>query len=362
MNREAATHTLLFCAVIAVTGVLAASNVLSFRLPEQREIVNGAFAKALETHYEAQFPAKQLGVNLWAAIDYTLFQEGRPGVVVGSHGWLYTDEEFDVADPLSTTLNANLAEIVKAREVLARAGVTLIAAVVPAKARVYAEFLAGRKPAGPHVSLYDELLATLAAERVPTADLRGTLTSGKSERPTYFRTDTHWTPWGARLAATEIARVTSVAGLSPQARSAYITRRERRDAHRGDLCNFLPLDPYFTQLLPPRESVDVMRTDAAAPTAATDLFGDSDIPSVVLVGTSYSANPLWNFIGALKESLGADIASYAREGAGPFRPMAAYLQSEDFRRHPPRLVIWEIPERALLRPATNDTHTTAPTL
>jgi alginate O-acetyltransferase complex protein AlgJ len=72
------------------------------------------------------------------------------------------------------------------------------------------------------------------------------------------------------------------------------------------------------------------------------------VPDIVLIGTSYSANTRWNFPGYLKEALGEDIASYAREGAGPFRPMLAYLASEDFRREPPRLVIWEIPERALV--------------
>jgi alginate O-acetyltransferase complex protein AlgJ len=233
---------------------------------------------------------------------------------------------------------------------------------VPAKARIYSEFLADRRPAEPHVELYDELLAHLAAEGIPTADLRTPLTDGKQQRQTYFRTDTHWTPWGARLAATEVARVTRVSGLAPYADSDYETRVERTAAHRGDLCNFLPLAPYFTQLLPPREPVDVTRTDitrdrgAQRPSpAAGDLFGDSELPNVVLVGTSYSANPLWNFAGFLKEALRTDIASYAREGAGPFKPMLAYLKSADFREHRPRLVIWEIPERALLVTARADT-------
>jgi alginate O-acetyltransferase complex protein AlgJ len=362
MNREAGLYTALFCITLLVTGMLAATSLRSFHAPEHVQVLNGELAKAIETHYEANFPGKQLGVNLWAAIDYTLFNEGRPGVVVGNQGWLYTDEEFDVAADARASVAANLAAISKARAALASEGVQLVAAVVPAKARVYAEHIADRKPARAHEAAYDALVTALNARHIPTADLRDILTSGKSKEPTYFRTDTHWTPWGAHLAANEIARVTARAGLAPESRAAYITRRQRRDAHRGDLCNFLPLAPYFTQLLPPRESVDVMHTDAAEPAGNTDLFGDSDIPSVVLVGTSYSANPLWNFVGALKQSLGAEIASYAREGAGPFRPMAAYLQSEDFRSHPPRLVIWEIPERTLFLPPRTVTDTAAQTL
>jgi len=362
MNREAGLYTALFCITLLVTGMLAATNLRTFHAPESVRLLNGELAKAIEAHYDAKFPGKQLGVNLWAAIDYTLFNEGRPGVVIGAHGWLYTDEEFDVTDDAQSSIEANLAAISKARDALAKKDVKLIAAVVPAKVRVYSEYIADRKPSSAHEAAYDDLVDALTAHDIPTADLREILIVGKTKEPTYFRTDTHWTPWGAQLAANEIARVTTRAGLAPERRAAYITRRQRRDAHRGDLCNFLPLAPYFTQLLPPRESVDVMHTDAAEPAGNTDLFGDSDLPSVVLVGTSYSANPLWNFLGALKQSLGADIASYAREGAGPFRPMAAYLQSEDFRNHPPRLVIWEIPERALFLPPRRATDTAAQTL
>jgi alginate O-acetyltransferase complex protein AlgJ len=362
MNREACLYTALFCITLLVTGMLAATNLRTFHAPESVQLLNGELAKAIETHYDAKFPGKQLGVNLWAAIHYTLFNEGRPGVVVGNHGWLYTDEEFDVTDDAEASIEANLAAISKARDALAREGVKLVAAVVPAKARVYAEYIADRKPASAHEAAYDDLVDALVSNGIPTADLRESLVIGKTKEPTYFRTDTHWTPWGAQLAANEIARVTMKAGLAPENRAAYITRRQRRDAHQGDLCNFLPLAPYFRQLLPPRENIDVMHTDAAEAAATTDLFGDSDIPGVVLVGTSYSANPLWNFVGALKQALGADIASYAREGAGPFRPMAAYLQSEDFRSHPPRLVIWEIPERTLFLPPRASTDTAAQTL
>jgi alginate O-acetyltransferase complex protein AlgJ len=37
--------------------------------------------------------------------------------------------------------------------------------------------------------------------------------------------------------------------------------------------------------------------------------------------------------------------NYAKEGMGPYAPMLAYLNSEDLRSAPPRLVIWELPER-----------------
>jgi alginate O-acetyltransferase complex protein AlgJ len=352
MRRET-VHTLLFSGAILITGGVAAVNTFSFHVPEHVTVVDGGFAKAFEQHYEERFPAKTLGVNLWAAIDYAVFREGRPGVVIGTHDWLYTDEEFNVGDDYDSAIRANFARIDEVRRELTRQGVALIAAVVPAKARIYPEYLSTRTPASAHVELYDEALAALTASGIPTADLRGPLAAGKTREQTYLRTDTHWAPWGARLAAIEVANVAREAGLLRSPASAYVTRVANVDVYRGDLVSFLPLDPYFAEFLPPREAIRVMKTDAAgssnrSSSTEADLFGDSALPEVVLIGTSYSANPLWNFVGALKEALGEDVASYAREGAGPFVPMNTYLHSEDYRTQRPRLVIWEIPERSLL--------------
>lgn len=351
MTRDT-VHALLFSGVIAIAGARAAMNAGSFRPPEAVTVVDGGFAKAFEHHYEESFPAKRLGVNLWAAIDYAVFREGRPGVVIGTHDWLYTDEEFNVGDDYTSAIRANFTRIRQVQQQLANAGVALVAAVVPAKARIYPEYLSDRTPAAAHVPLYDEALAALTAAGIPTADLRDALAEGKTHAQTYLRTDTHWAPWGAQLAAREIADVARAAGLLRSRESLYVTRVASVGVHRGDLFSFLPLDPFFADFLPLREEIHVLKTQAADGyrTAATeaDLFGDGELPDIVLIGTSYSANPLWNFIGSLKEAFGEEIASYAREGTGPFLPMNAYLRSEDFRTQRPRLVIWEIPERTLL--------------
>jgi len=363
LHRRATVQTLLFCGIVAVVSTMAAVSVRSFHSPAHVAWVNGSLAKAFEAHYDDVFPVKRLGVNLWTAIDYALFAEGLPGVVIGRQNWLYTDEEFNVSDDSTLNIRTNLALIAGVKKKLAARNVTLVIGAVPAKAAIYREFVARRKPARTFGPLYDELLAGVRAAGIPTVDLRSTLTDGKQQQLTYFRTDTHWTPWGARLAATEIANSVRDTGLLHSSESPYVTRTQTIRAYRGDLFSFLPLEPLFERLLPPQETLTVMKTEAVtsqngvAYSSASDLFGDTEVPDVVLVGTSYSANTQWNFAGYLKEALGEDIANYAREGTGPFRPMLAYLLSEDFRRKPPRLIIWEIPERALVVSAglTRDT-------
>ncbi len=53
-----------------------------------------------------------------------------------------------------------------------------------------------------------------------------------------------------------------------------------------------------------------------------------------------------------------DVVNLAREGDGPFAPMAEFLSSGELKRLSPKLVIWEIPERYLVQP--DDTTWTAP--
>ncbi|MEN8821030.1 MAG: hypothetical protein ABF271_07985, partial [Abyssibacter sp.] len=66
--------------------------------------------------------------------------------------------------------------------------------------------------------------------------------------------------------------------------------------------------------------------------------------------TSYSADPLWHFTGALQQALGRDVVNFAEAGQGPFKPMARLLAGDDLQAAHPRLVIWEVPERYLVQP------------
>ncbi|MEV8469079.1 hypothetical protein AB0T83_20380, partial [Fluviibacterium sp. DFM31] len=91
----------------------------------------------LETHYDEEFPIKRLGTNLWAALDYKLFNEGRPGVVLGKDQWLYTDEEFDAVANGEQNEADNLAIIQGVRDQLKKQGTQLVLAIIPAKTRLY---------------------------------------------------------------------------------------------------------------------------------------------------------------------------------------------------------------------------------
>ncbi|EJL08954.1 MULTISPECIES: alginate O-acetyltransferase [Pseudomonas] len=344
----------LFLVTLMVLGLWSVRSFFGFSTSNDATVLNGRWAKAVETHYDDEFPIKRLGTNLWAALDFKLFNEGRPGVVLGRDQWLYSDEEFHPIVNEELNLQGNYALVEGVRQALKEKGVKLVMAIVPAKVRLYPEHLGDVQPASIHANLYQDFHARVAADKILAPDLLGPLQQAKQNgQQVFLRTDTHWTPAGAEIAANQLAKaIADKAPLMGQPQR-FVTEAEQTVVHKGDLRLFLPLDPLFENLMPAKEPLQKRVTRAADDQPAADdaLFADNEVP-VALVGTSYSANPNWNFVGALKQALHSDVVSYAEDGHGPVLPMLSYLKSDAFKNSPPQVLIWEFPERYL--PVNNE--------
>ncbi|MBC3413274.1 alginate O-acetyltransferase [Pseudomonas sp. SWRI107] len=355
MNRTLRiTYSLSFMGLLVGLGAWSLGGLESFNRTEQMTVLNGKLAKAAETHYDEQFPIKRLGTNLWAALDYKLFNEGRPGVVLGREQWLFTDEEFNPAADAEQQMQDNLALVRGVRDTLQRQGVQLVLAIVPAKARLYAEYIGKETPASLHDDLFNRFHAQARQANVLAPDLLAPLEQAKARGQVFLRTDTHWTPLGAEVVAQAVAETVKRQQLLDAEPQTFITEAGASAPYKGDLTNFLPLDPLFSNLLPSPDNLQQRSTrpaDAEGQGGGDALFADTQIP-VALVGTSYSANPHWNFLGALQQALHSDVANYAEDGHGPLLPMLKYLQSDAFKNAPPQVVVWEFPERYL--PMKND--------
>ncbi len=343
----------LFLAILLGLGVWSLRSFASFSTSAETTVLNGKWSKAAETHYDEEFPIKRLGTNLWAALDYKLFNEGRPGVVLGKDQWLYTDEEFDAVANGEQNEAENLALIQGVRDALKAQGTQLILAIIPAKTRLYPEHMGDTKPASLHTDLYQQFHAQAAQAGLVAPDLLAPLQGAKQHGQVFLRTDTHWTPMGAEVVARQLGEVVAQQTPLSGEPEKFVTQAKETAPYKGDLTNFLPLDPLFSNLLPQPDQLQQRSTDPVATDAQGDdaLFADSDV-AVGLVGTSYSANPNWNFVGALKQALHSDVVNYAEDGHGPILPMLKYLQTDAFKNSPPQVLIWEFPERYL--PAHND--------
>ncbi|MBC9250534.1 alginate O-acetyltransferase [Pseudomonas alcaligenes] len=352
MSRTAnILYSLTFLALLLGLSLASLPALLSFSAAGETPLLNGKLAHAIEKHYDKQFPLKEIGTNAWAALEYSLFGEGRPGVVVGREDWLFTDEEFKPASN-PQQLQDNWALIAAVQQEFKRRHIELVLALLPAKARLYPEQIATDKPVAAQQQLYSQARQMMQAQHLLGPDLLLALQQAKASEAVFLRTDTHWTPYGAEVAAKDLAAYLAARGDWPRGEQQFVTRTAASQSHKGDLLSFLPLAPYFSALQPPAESLQPRHTESleTAGDSGDALFADSQ-PQVALVGTSYSANPKWNFAGALKQALGSDLLNYAEDGHGPLVPMLRLLQRDGAETADLRLVIWEFPERYLMLPS-----------
>ncbi|MEZ0262230.1 MAG: alginate O-acetyltransferase [Alphaproteobacteria bacterium] len=303
--------------------------------PSAEALLKGAWAPKFEDQLNKALPVATASRNFWGGAEYAAFHDGRKGVVTGLDGWLFTSEEFSCPARYETNLAENLAYIEKTA---ARAKVAVV--LIPAKARVYAA-QTGKEMPPCRKWLYDEAMSFLKLRNIEAPQLLPAMTGRDG---VFLKTDTHWSPAGARIAAQEISLLLADAGFE---KHAYRTKSGDMKERAGDLTRYVPGVDFEKDKYPAFTTAEEVTVAAAG--AAQDLFGTA-APPVTLVGTSYSANPDWHFEGFLKESLQADVLNMADEGQGPFTVMDAYLESTAWKENPPALIVWEIPERYLLMP------------
>lgn len=300
---------------------------------------DGSWATAYQADLDRELlwsaPARQL----WSVIDLAAFRHPPAGVLLGRDGWLFTTEEYALADDAEGVRQSWTELIVQAHEQLSAAGIDLLVALVPAKAASLPTAPAPLPRAA--AERYERSLADLAAGGVATVDLRPALATEDA----WLRTDSHWTPLGALRAAEAIAEAASQLTPTMVADHRYVMEATETTEFRGDLDRLLALGPFADTLGPPPDLLQQhsFRTEGEL---GSDLFDEVSV-EVVLVGTSYSAGSAWSLADRLRLALSVDVLDVSESGRGPLRPMQDYLASEALLNAPPQLVVWELPARYL---------------
>lgn len=326
----------LACALPALRGAW-----LDAGAPQTRSGLNGAWSAQYDKKFPEHFAPQAPALLFWGKIELALFHQGRGGVLIGQDGWLFSAEEFQFDKNSAKITRDHLRYIRGTAAALAAQNIKLAVILLPAKARALQDHL-GRPYPSYAAGLYPTILRHLKNDSIPAVDLAERF-SGREDL--FLKSDTHWTPAGAREAAA--AAKEQLRGLLQSLALPEKTFKRDKDfkttRHAGDLSRYVPAGSMLGRYGIGPETV---RTPVIAAADTDDLFGDSSIP-VTLIGTSYSANPLWGFTDELKLALRADILNAADEGRGPFETMRDYLASPGFKSDPPKLVLWEIPERYL---------------
>jgi len=305
--------------------------------------LSGEAATQIDTYYKKIMPHRLPSIDAMGVARYLAFSEGRPGVIVGTDGWLFSKEEFDATLRRTPDLAEAAAGVAEVRDLLAAKGVNLVVVPLPAKADIYREHVTYTAIPDDLEHLYDDFNAVLDTAGIRHVETRDPLLAAKAkgQGQLFLTTDTHWTPLGAQIVAEAVGRTLGKRDAAYTIADAAPTGREgdlSKFIVTGGLASLVGLGP---ETVVPREAI--APPDVAA---STDIFGSSSIP-FALVGTSYSANQQWSFGESLKVALGADVLNLAEEGKGPIAPMRAFLASDTFRDSPPETVIWEFPVRYL---------------
>lgn len=349
-NPNSNSHVPAFVLLIFLVGAAVMSVVSlkdtagSDQEASWSSIISGKWAKLYEPKYNKELPHSSPSRDFWGALSFSVFKEGREGVVVGENDWLFTSEEFDYSRGAEAYAMANIEYVQGVHAQLASKDIDLVIALVPSKARIYNEHLGNLEIPYSIQGAYQRYFHEFTGRGIHVSNILSVFETLQSDMPLFLKTDTHWTPEGAAIAAAQIA--SDIQDITAKLdTAAFETTYEGQQEVEGDLKKFIPLGAMEEKLGPEDEFIALAETTPVEEPVSEDaLFGTQGF-DVVLIGTSYSADPRWNFVGALKQAMGTDVLNLAKEGQGPFKTMEEFLASQTFADQPPQLIIWEIPER-----------------
>ncbi|MDR0736854.1 MAG: hypothetical protein LBF51_08530 [Zoogloeaceae bacterium] len=273
----------------------------------------------------------------------TKFLKGFSVLVAGEGDWLFRSQDFRTAFDLSKYGQRRLQQL---HGVFAHHGIEVVLVHPPTRALVHRGKVAAPELAGFDFNLalanYKALLARFSKIGFHVPDLSLFVDEHEEQTPFYFHADTHWTPYGAQRTAKVVAdAIHRLPAFSSIGRREFVTRITGRMG--------LSIRPAMRKAVDQicgtshaQEYADYFVTEPKYASGGDDLFGDSTIPQIVLVGTSYSGLA-YNFAGFLQEYLGADVLNTAVPGGGLEGAMVEYLGSDEFRRMPPKILVWEFP-------------------
>ncbi|HIP40080.1 MAG TPA: hypothetical protein EYG88_11975 [Desulfocapsa sulfexigens] len=342
------TVSFMLCVII-----IGFSSYQAVKIPRAdiSEIINGEVFRRMETHYQDVFSLKDMATGLWAMLNYTIFNEGRNGVVVGKDEWLFSVEEYHLSSDYRKIWNNNLQLIVQQVQQLKKKGLKVLVVLVPEKADLYRNKLS-KETMHNSIGLYHHTFQALADQGIHVVNVKEALNKAIEQGDqVFFRTDTHWTIRGAQLAALETSR------------SKYITpgtdiftqKYTDNTTMSGDLTKFIPTGEVFSRFAPRPDSMQQVSIDKEVDEMA--LFADIK-QDTILIGTSYSADLRWKFADWLQYYFHKEVLNFSDEGTGPFQPMKKFIDNDLANEKDISFVIWEIPVRYLvMEPSTNETET-----
>lgn len=200
---------------------------------------------------------------------------------VYANGWIFetggTDghlrDYYSQALFTDTELSSIKNRLEEERDLLAQKGIPYIVVVVPKKHSIYPEYYPFRDDPVFNLRL-NQLTEYLKSSTINFTDLRPDLLAAKNEVPLYYRSDTHWTNYGAFIGYSAIMKHLTKTNpkIQPLEHDDLEFQIERYDIWNGDSASQFynsPIHPDFGV------SFRVIDHDKIRPTGSVLIFGDS---------------------------------------------------------------------------------------
>ena len=320
-----------------------------------KSILGGRAASVVNTAMAHNLPVDALFRGAGGMLRWRLFQSGGPAVWVGRNNWLYLMEELRPWPDASGVMAERSAVVGRVAASLKAKNIDLLVAVVPDKARVVTDAMNGprARQAEPR---YADFVGSLTKQGIKVVDLATPMLADAGRDRLFWRTDTHWSQEGAAMAAKVIA--SAVTTKIDRSTKFKTTAEAAETDGPGDLLRLISLehvpDNLPIALRPPIDRQHKETTKAVEDPAAGGggLLDDGPEVQVSLIGSSFSVNA--NFSGRLQEYLSATVTNFGEAGGGFAGAAQKYFSGLAYKQTPPKLVIWEIPERLVVQPLTPD--------
>jgi alginate biosynthesis protein AlgX len=258
----------------------------------------------------------------------------------GNNGYLFYSGDFS---PNNFAIDGRTQYYAQLDQALKSKGIQLIVSPLPSRTIVYPEGLDKNQPLQSTYSTdtarenYKKSFQRLSDLGLKTTDLLATALQQRQaddSKGLYFARDYHWTSEGAKLyaqaTAREIMKFEAYKSLPKEKFSNKYIRTENAESRLAYL-----LQQVCGTKTPP-EKINVFETTRAG----GNLLGNDSYP-VVMIGSSYSAEPKYNFEGFLKEALSSNVLNAAVSGGGYNASLEAYLLSDAYNKEKPKFLIWE---------------------
>ena len=254
-------------------------------------------------------------------------------VTVGRDGWLFA--QWDSVDVRMADVQRTLPVISQAISIIKGAGIGVAILLVPSKTRLYRQYL----PPNLRVSAeldrrYGVAMAEFRKAGAIVPDLDTVFRERARNVQLWFKSDTHWTPMAAEIAAVEMAKAVGPT-IPPSSRpGTQVTPLITRQHARGDLVRFLPDNQRSSYGMESYQVRDIVNAGGQ-----NALIAD-DSADVALVGNSY-VEPRYAFQPILSNQLMRPVSLFWKpNNVGPYSGLVQFLSSETFKQQRPKVIIW----------------------